>query len=302
MARLRLSEWILIGVSWLACAEAQALSAVDRSDLVYTAEGRQRSIVVYEPREPGPKPLVIFVPGTKAPSVTNSVLADTYLWALSARGFVVAAVDYNNGLAARLNCSALDRKVRNIFDRSNPRSAINAIYASTSAEPSLGMGVVGFSQGSWIAHQAGRYSADVQVKAALLMATGTLVKFNRAALTIPLTCNERQANGVPKVLAVTGEDDSVYTYADPTISRQEQLRPQLAQVTGKSCDGLSCVDPTDGSGWLLVPGDQLTDGEADHKFEMLDGGSNADPAWFLSDEPWGLNATISWLDAALRGP
>lgn len=272
---------------------------VRRLDLSYPTRSGDRRILVFEPVAPGPRPLVVLVPGTG--NAPGTPIHKAYMESLAARGYVVAGVDYNRFFRL-ISCHSLGNKARRIFDLSDPHSAVNLVYRKTLADPRLGIGVIGMSQGSWVAHQARHYTGDVDVKAALLLSTGTQVRMDTSMIDTHLRCNERGYNRIPRVLAIDGEADSVYTRSDPGLSRRDQLRAQLAKVTGMTCTGLSCYDPVEGSGWLLVPSQALEDGQADHQFESLGGmgGKTLDPIWARSDEPWGLRATVDWLDRAMR--
>jgi predicted esterase len=266
-----------------------------RHDIAYRPDGSDRQIVLYEPTT-APRALVVFLVGTKADPVNPVSLA--YMTALALRGYAVATVEYDNAFIDRFDCDVLAGKARRIFDRSSPQSAINRIYARSAADPEAGLGVIGFSQGGWIGHQAGRFTEDVEVKAALLLATGRTVRLNNALFSIPLPCNERRHNGVARVLAINGESDPVYTY-EGSRPRAVQLREQLVAVTGVDCDGLRCLDGPGGSGWMLVRDAEVTDGVADHEFLRVEELDSLDPLWYLSDAPWGLEATVDWMDAAM---
>jgi dienelactone hydrolase len=267
-----------------------------RHELVYGPDGKDRRVVLYEPGRP-PKGLIVFLPGTNADAVNPVSLA--YMTALARRGYAVATVDYDNRFVDRFDCEVLAAKGRQIFDRSSPRSALNRIYARSAAEPDAGLGVIGFSQGGWIGHQAGRFTGDVEVRAALLLATGRTVRLNNRLFSLSLPCNERRHNEVPRVLAVNGESDPVYTF-EGDVPRAAQLREPLAAVTGVECDGRRCMDGPDGSGWILVGDGEVTDGLADHEFPLVEELDALDPIWYLSDAPWALKSTVDWLEAALR--
>ena len=209
-----------------------------RADLVYGIEGRERRITLYEP-EARPQALIVFLVGTLGEVLDPVALA--YMTALAQRGYAVASVDYDNRFIDRFRCDILAEKARRIFDRAAPYSALNRLYAHSRADPAAGIGVIGFSQGGWIGHQAGHFAGDVRLKAALLLSTGRNVRLNSELVDIALPCNERAHNGVPRVLAVNGESDWVYTHAAPR-PRAVQLREQLVAVTGIDCDGLRCRD------------------------------------------------------------
>ena len=142
-------------------------------------------------------------------------------------------------------------------------------------------------------------AAEVAKRPALLLATGRTVRLNNRLFSISLPCNERSHNEVPRVLAVNGESDPVYTY-EGGAPRAAQLREQLAAVTGVECDARHCTEGPDGSGWILVGDGEVTDGLADHEFALVEEPGCLDPLWYLSEAPWALKATVNWIDAAMH--
>jgi hypothetical protein len=291
-----LAAALLAGLGCLALASPPSAETADPFELTYKGSSGSKAIRVYEPPFEGAKPLVILVPGTGAALDHPRNLA--YATALSARGFVVAIVDYPRffGLTS---CSRLGAKAADIFGRSSEHSALNVIYRGSSADPLLGLAVIGSSQGAWIAHLAPLFTEDVEVRAALLLATGTEIRMNSPFLRLRLPCNSQRAAPVKQVLAVTGDSDGVYSA--PGTSRREQLRHQLAEVTGRVCqEGWDCRDPATGSGWILVPSSAVSDGNADHEFSNRGRQPVLDPVWLRSDAPWGLSATLDWLESGME--
>jgi len=245
------------------------------------------------------KGLVIFVPDTA--TSPQSPEATSYLQNLTSMGFAVAAVGYPNSITDGFDCAELDSKVQGIFSRSKETSALNVILSHLDLGGSPGISVVGEGQGSWIVHQAARYSGDVQIRSALLLGTGNQIASDSQQSAVSLTCNDYDSNNIGFVLAVTGENDRLYVpsaadTAGDAESRIQELGGQMAAVTGVSCKGaFGCYDPYRKSGWVLVPNDEVADGDADHAFFLDQLTGNLDPVWEEGMQRWGLATTTQWI-------
>jgi hypothetical protein len=214
-----------------------------------------------------PRGVVVYLPGTGG-DLTDPLGRDL-LSALSERGYRGMMIAYPSDWYEGVTCLAIRQKAKAIFAPDGP---LAEAYAS-----GLPIVAVGFSQGSWIAHQAGE-----RVSAAVLLSSGTRLG------PVPLGCNKAEATALESVLAVSGESDQIY-FGD--------LAAQLGEVTGVDCPGArQCW--SERSGWVLALDPEVSDGVADHVFPRLQ--DDLDPEWISGDGPWARRTVIEWIERHMQ--
>jgi hypothetical protein len=83
-------------------------------------------------------------------------------------------------------------------------------------------------------------------------------------------------------------------------SNPDGVRSQLELATSYNCAGWNCIQP-DGSGWYMVQGSELQDGNADHCYFYSNANStcssftNIDPGWDTGASVWEKNPDLDWL-------
>jgi hypothetical protein len=223
--------------------------------------------VAYYPPAGEARGVVVYLPGTGAG--LNDQLGRDLLTTLGDRGYLGLILSYPSDWYEGITCFAIRRKADDIF---GPDGPLAQVYAS-----GLPIVAVGFSQGSWIAHQAGE-----AVDAAVLFSSGVQIG------PLQLRCNSAAATEVERVLAVSGESDRIYL---------GDMTNQLGAVTGVDCPGARQCWSGD-SGWVLALDSEVGDGNADHMFYRLDG--RIDRQWLEGDGPWAKRAVIAWIERQMR--
>lgn len=244
------------------------------------------SIKGTEPSDGAKHPVFIYAVGTTEDWDNGQAMAAVA--EMAAKGFVAAAVQYDNGAFG--TCSQILSKAKYIYNSGSTSSAVSKLCARATADCSKGVVVAGFSQGSVIAINAKNY--DSRVRAAYGMGAHNLYSvyslgscMNNGGHTLAST----------NIRIVNGDND---TFPGGTAST---VRASSQSVTGKSCGSTAyqCLN-TNGSGWIMVKGSQLSDGSADHCYQRALGGCLAsedvlDSAWRNGADNWGLKANLTWL-------
>ncbi|MBI5256994.1 MAG: hypothetical protein HY855_10885 [Burkholderiales bacterium] len=244
------------------------------------------SIKGVEPADSAKHPVFLYMVGTTESYDNAQAMAAVN--EMAAKGFVAAAVEYNSALFG--SCSAIGAKAACIFKPSSTASAVSKLCSRARADCSKGIVVAGFSQGSVIATLA--KNTDSRVRAAYGMGTHNLYTtyvmsscMNAGKYTLPAS----------NLRIVNGESD---IFPGGTAST---VRSSSQSVTGKSCGSgaYQCLN-TNGSGWIMVKGSQVSDLSADHCYQRASGGcvgleSLVDSKWKSGTENWSLPANLNWL-------
>lgn len=225
----------------------------------------------------------------------NGPEAQALTQAMARRGFVAAAVDYDNH--AYPYCSGLLSKAKCIFNAQSPESAIAKVCAREHADCDAGIVVAGFSQGANLASLAKNY--DPRVRAAYLLGLG-----NRPDNLLDMTACAGDSATVllpGEMRAVNGEHDGFFGMTT------EGVRKQLQRTLGATCaDQTSCEQPG-GGGWHIIRDADLKDGSADHCyfFHAANGVcsqySGLDPNWQSGNAAWAMEASLDWLSRRNQG-
>ncbi|GAB4557665.1 MAG: hypothetical protein IV105_01260 [Rhizobacter sp.] len=234
----------------------------------------------------GKHPVFIYAVGTTEDWDNGQAMAAVA--EMAAKGFVAAAVQYDNGLFG--TCSQILAKAKYIYNSGSTSSAVSKLCSRATADCSKGVVVAGFSQGSVIAINAKNY--DSRVRAAYGMGAHNL--YSVYSLSSCMN-NGNHTLASTNIRIVNGDND---TFPGGTAST---VRASSQSVTGKSCGSTAyqCLN-TNGSGWIMVKGSQLSDGSADHCYQRALGGCLSsedllDSGWRNGADNWGLKANLTWL-------
>ena len=238
-----------------------------------------------EPATEGAYPVFIYTVGAFGTYDSTSALA--WIDYMASRGFVAATVEYPTG--PRPGCPSVQEKAAGIY--SGPDSAIAVLCGRARANCMKGIVTAGHSLGSAMALLAADY--DSRVRAALALGTGFDVvgPGNHEACLV-----DERVLPPDAVRAVNGESDASFG---------RNMIDQLNSLTGMTCaDATNCLR-ANGSGWVLVPDDEATDGLADHCYMGVvpsgESGSGcqypSDPVWLSADVAWGRRAGADFLQA-----
>ncbi len=238
-----------------------------------------------EPATEGGYPVFIYTVGSFGDYESTSALA--WIDYMASRGFVAATVEYANGFPGR--CSVVRDKAAEIY--SGPRSAIAVLCGRARADCQKGIVTAGHSQGAWMAMLAADY--DSRVRAALALGAGFDVVgpgLNDEACLVDTRTLPPDA-----LRAVNGQSDTIFG---------STMIDQLNKLTGMSCaaTAMSCLRGN-GSGWVLAPDSEVTDGLADHCYMGVvpsdESGSGcvfpSDPVWLSGNVAWGRRAGADFL-------
>ena len=255
---------------------------------------RPRDIVGHEPRAAGSYPVFIYLTGTLMKF--NGPEAQRLTHGMAKRGFVAAAVDYDN--AAYPYCPTMNAKAKCIFDGKSNTSALSKVCARAKADCSRGVVVAGFSQGANLA--ALSRNENENVRAAYLMGHG-----DRALNGLDVSRCADDANTVlapNQMRSVNGEADLFFGNA------LSGVRKQLQKVVGVQCpEGTQCEQPN-GSGWFIIGNKDLQDGAADHCYFLNKANAycsayeGVDPIWEKGRESWSMGPNLDWLANQIAGP
>jgi hypothetical protein len=247
----------------------------------------RREIRGHEPSASGKYPVFVYLTGTTMSY--NGDEARQLTEQMAGRGFVAASVEYDNALYP--TCGLMTAKASCVFNKNSSNSAISKLCSRAKADCSKGIVVSGFSQGANLAALAKNY--DSRVRAAFLVGHGNVA----AGLINVSSCANNSATTLlpSQMRSINGESDGFFG------GDAAGVRSQLQAVVGVSCPGsMSCLQ-ADGSGWAIVPANQLSDGSADHCYYFNNGsltcGSNNgfDPTWLTGSQPWSMSSNLNWL-------
>jgi pimeloyl-ACP methyl ester carboxylesterase len=250
--------------------------------------GQYGAITGQEP-DSGTHPVFVWLHGTYAPAGGTEALK--FVGAMAARGFVAAAVHYDD--FAGFNAVGTDKKARCIFDPSLPASAITRLCARPAADCSRGIVVAGHSQGAVVAVRAANWNPQVRAVYAL--------GFNEET-TVEGGARMRAASAPP--YGTRALPDGRLRIIDGEMETPVDRRDELNVQTGKSCPvtATDCLDAA-GAGWDVVLNREVLDGAADHCYHHGGGGGGwgcktdppFDPYWLNGSAPWALNPSLDWL-------
>lgn len=229
-------------------------------------------------------PLFIYLVGTS--ETYNNAQAMAAVKGMAARGFVAATVQYHSEVFG--TCSDIAKKAACVFKPSSTNSAVSKLCVR--GDCSKGIVVGGFSQGSIVSILA--KNTEPRVKAAYGMgALNAYGTYNMAACMN----NGKHKLAAKNLRIVNGEKDF---FGGGMASR---VRVASIAVTAKSCasSAYSCLN-ANGSGWLMVRNNEVTDKSADHCYQRKSNdcfGSESivDPKWQTGRASWALPANMNWL-------
>jgi dienelactone hydrolase len=247
--------------------------------------GSNYNISGREPSLAGTYPVFVYMVGTSESYTHASAIAA--VTSMADRGYVAATVAYPNSTFG--DCSAIGAKAQCVFNPNSASSAINTLCSRAKADCSKGVVVSGFSQGSIMAILSKNY--DPRVDAAYALGAG--VQYSGYDLRA-CVANGKRSLPSSQLRVVNGEVDGFMG------SSASSVRSQLQELTGLSCgtSAFSCLQ-SNGSGWYMVKGAEVSDGSADHCY-MRSGGclaSKLDSIWQTGAAPWSLEINLDWLSA-----
>ena len=273
-----LSAILLSGTAW---AQTTAFSAS------YTCGRTSESIEGEEPVAAGAYPVFLYMIGT-AENFNANAAADAAVRGMAERGYVAASIDYNNSSFG--NCSQISAKAQCIFNPSSASSAVSVLCGRAKADCSKGIVVGGFSQGAVIATLAKNFDSRVQAAWGL----GDGVKYSSFNLTSCMANGNRTLHS-DRLRAVNGNRDQF------TGNSESAQQTNMQSLTGFTCaSGATTCLQSNGSGWVIVQGNQTADGTADHCYMRASGGctgrqTSLDQGWANGAAPWELDANLDWL-------
>jgi hypothetical protein len=233
----------------------------------------------------GPYPLFMWTPGTF--QVYSGNMSTLLLNQMSARGFVAAAVQYDNRAFSQ-NCNDSTAKAKSIYDATRSTSAMGVMCSIAGVNCAAGVVTMGISQGGAMAILAKNYAPDVRSTLAMSI-TDTRGQGDDAVNFTACTAKPNTAIPADRLMIING-------LSDPLTG---------GQVPVMRVSGIVCGQPSqqcwsasmNGAGWYLVRDFQVVDGFADHCY-MLKGGCFAsafDDNWLLGTDNWEMKPNLDWL-------
>ena len=254
------------------------------------------TITGQEPSDVGTNPVFLYMVGTNETATNASATAAVQQ--MAAKGFVAATIAYDS--ASFNSCGPLQGKAKCIFDPNQPTSAVQVLCSRAKADCSKGIVVAGFSQGSVLATQA--KNTDPRVRAAWGIGEGVQYSvFNLSSCQ----ANGSRALSSNNLLVTNGQQDQfVGGGLGLTAGSITNVRSQSQTLTVLNCGSTatSCLQ-SNGSGWIIVLNNQVSDGAADHCFmrstgNLCSGSQNSlDTRWQNGTENWELGAGLNFLNS-----
>ncbi len=243
------------------------------------------SVNGYEPQDDDLYPVFIWITGTRLSPWSADDQEITRR--MAERGFVAVSIDYSTRERYPRSCVQLQDTVKEIFDETDPSSAINQINARDKADITQGIVVSGFSQGGNIAALAKNYHPGV--KAAFVIGHGFT--------SWGASCYSNDATVLPsnRIRSIMGATDTAWPAGgDPATNRA-----MLEITTGSTCgpSTLNCIQQA-GNGWYLVQASETADHLDVHCFyygTSLCGNLPLDAEFEAGDHHWSLNPSLDWL-------
>lgn len=245
--------------------------------------GSAYSITGREPTTAGTYPVFVYMVGTTE-SYTHASAIQA-IEGMASLGYVAATIAYPN--ASFGDCSAIGAKAQCAFNPNNAASAVSVLCSRAKADCSKGIVVGGFSQGSVMSILAKNY--DTRVEAAYALGAGVQYSFYDLRACV---ANGKRALPSSRLRVINGEVDGFMG------SSASSVRAQLQELTGLTCTSSSynCFQ-SNGSGWYMVKGSEVSDGSADHCYMRSGGcsGSKLDTTWDIGTAAWSLDTNLDWL-------
>lgn len=245
----------------------------------------------YEPSAAGTYPVFLYVTGTKLSpwSGDDQLIAQQ----MAARGFVAAAVDYTTRMNYPANCAGLTTAVTQVFNASDPASAVNVVASRAKADLGKGLVVMGFSQGANVASLA--KNLNPAVAGAVLIGNG-YTSWGASCYGDGYT-----AITGSETRSLMGATDSAYVFNGGPGGSIDQNRIVMETTSGMSCGpaATSCTD-AGGGGWYLVQAFETAAGKDGHCFHYGNspcGGTPMDAQFVNGSHYWSLGPSLDWLAA-----
>jgi dienelactone hydrolase len=234
---------------------------------------------------PGPYPVFLWAPGTyEYYSDPQSLII---VQSMAAQGFLAASVQYDSSEPIQ-DCTAYTERAQSVFNATVSTSAVSVLCLVKGAACSKGIVTGGISQGGMLAVLSKNYAPQVAATFAM-----SVSDYNMQGIGVDLSaCMDKQHTAIPadRLTIVNGVADQYFGGQQP-----------LENVSGYTCPTgtQQCWSPTgSGAGWYIVQNSQVTDGSADHCYQLVGGcaGRSFDPNWYLpSTYNWSLLPNIDWL-------
>lgn len=261
--------------------------------MTYKAASMNKALQIngYEPSAAGTYPVFIYVTGTKLSpwSADDQLITQE----MASRGFVAVAVDYTTRMLYPGNCAGLTTPVTQVFNPSDPASAVNVVAGRAKADVSKGLVVMGFSQGANVASLA--KNANPSVAGAVLIGNG-YTSWGASCYGDAYT-----ALTGSQTRSLMGATDSAYVFNGGPGGDIDQNRIVMETTSGMSCGGAatSCTD-AGGGGWYLVQAFETASGKDGHCFHYGNspcGGMPMDTQFVSGNHYWSLGPSLDWLAA-----
>jgi hypothetical protein len=231
----------------------------------------------------GKHPLFIYTVGTTESNSNGQGLLMAEK--MAAKGYVAAVVGYQSTFFA--SDTVIARKAKCMWDSGSTNSAVSALCARSRTDCSKGIVTAGFSQGAIIAAVANNY--DSRVRAAFG------IGLQDSYVTYPNNVSRPSNRVLPKTRLRVANGMNDYFNAGNAVA-------SAVAVTGYNCgaNNTNCLQ-ADGSGYILVQDNEVSDGKADHCYARASGAcigsqKNNDPVWATSTLPWAMPAAMAWLN------
>ena len=250
---------------------------------------RQQSILYQFPDParfgPGPYPVFMWIPATYEFYV--DAMSVSFVNQMAARGFVAASVQYHN-LNAIQACPDYIVRAKAIFEATRLTSAAGVLCSLSGVNCGRGIVTAGMSQGGMIAVLAKNYAPRVEAVFAM-----SISNYNQNGIGVDLSsCMDKPYTAIPanRLTIVNGQDDPYFGGQAP-----------LEKVSGFTCPAgaFQCWSPDgSGAGWYRVQDAFVTDGNADHCYQMVGDCSLTvfDTNWYFpSAHNWSLKPNLDWL-------
>lgn len=234
---------------------------------------------------PGPYPVFIYSPATYEWFV--DAMSISFVTQMAAKGFVSASVQYHNFNTIQW-CPDYMARAQAIFDATRPASAVGVICALPGVDCGRGIVTAGMSQGGMISVLAKNYAPNVKAVFAM-----SISDYNQNGVGVSLaSCMDKPYTAIPanRLTIVNGESDPYFGGQAP-----------LENVSGFTCPAGSsqCWSPDNsGAGWYRVRNSSVTDGNADHCYQMVGDCTLAvfDTNWYFpAKNNWSLKPNLDWL-------
>lgn len=241
----------------------------------------------------GTHPVFVYMVGTGETYNDNFAMAAVN--GMAAKGYVAATIDY--AVSQFGSCSAIKGKTSCAFNPGSSTSAIKQLCSRATADCSKGIVVAGMSQGSVIATLAKNYDSRVQAAYGMGLSDHYTTAYDLSSCV----GNGNRTLTSDRLRAVDGEQDTFAGSSSGLVTGTHLVtQASLKKVTGLTCatGATSCMN-SNGSGWIIVKNNQVTDGAADHCYPVnggcLGGGATLDSGWASGTANWALGTNLQWL-------